>query len=87
MFLENLARILRRDREAVFTNDMAGLDPAIHRSSQELFSKRMDCRVEPGNDEMSPFAYASCNSTSGEHGVAVVHAQAYPDPRHRPAET
>src|SRR4051794_6780401 len=29
---------------------MRGLDPRIHRSSQE-FSKRMDCRVKPGNDE------------------------------------
>jgi hypothetical protein len=30
---------------------MAGLDPAIHQSSQEAFSsKQMDCRVKPGND-------------------------------------
>jgi hypothetical protein len=32
---------------------MPGLDPGIHRSSQEHFSKKMDCRVKPGNDEMS----------------------------------
>jgi hypothetical protein len=29
-----------------------GLDPWVHHSSQELFAKRMDCRVKPGNDEM-----------------------------------
>ena len=29
---------------------MAGLDPAIHPSSQEHFQKAMDCRVKPGND-------------------------------------
>jgi hypothetical protein len=32
---------------------MPGLDPGIHRSSQEVFSKSMDCRVKPGNDEYS----------------------------------
>jgi hypothetical protein len=32
---------------------IAGLDPAIHQSSQERFSKRMDGRVKPGHDEMS----------------------------------
>jgi hypothetical protein len=31
---------------------MAGLDPAIHLSSQESF-ELMDCRVKPGNDEKS----------------------------------
>jgi hypothetical protein len=34
---------------------MAGLDPAIHRPRQRTiaknFSKKMDCRVKPGNDE------------------------------------
>jgi hypothetical protein len=25
-------------------------DPGIHPSSQDHFSKKMDCRVEPGND-------------------------------------
>jgi hypothetical protein len=25
-------------------------DPGIHQSSQDHFSKKMDCRVEPGND-------------------------------------
>jgi len=29
---------------------MPGLDPGIHQSSQDHFSKKMDCRVEPGND-------------------------------------
>jgi hypothetical protein len=32
---------------------MAGLDPAIHPASQEEFSRKMDCRVKPGNDEVS----------------------------------
>jgi hypothetical protein len=30
---------------------MARLDPGIHPSSQEVFSKKMDCRVQPGNDD------------------------------------
>jgi hypothetical protein len=30
---------------------MPGLDPGIHPSSQKVFSKKMDCRVKPGNDE------------------------------------
>src|SRR5262249_49763873 len=29
-----------------------GLDPRVHHSLQELFAKRMDCRVKPGDDEM-----------------------------------
>jgi hypothetical protein len=29
---------------------MPGLDPGIHPSSPEDFSKKMDCRVKPGND-------------------------------------
>jgi hypothetical protein len=29
---------------------IAGLDPAIHRSSQEFLAKRMDARVKPGHD-------------------------------------
>jgi hypothetical protein len=32
---------------------MPGLDPGIHRSLQGRFSKQMDCRVKPGNDELS----------------------------------
>ena len=31
---------------------MPGLDPGIHRSSQD-FSKRMDHRVKPGDDVLS----------------------------------
>jgi hypothetical protein len=34
-----------------------GLDPWVHRSSQELFAKPMDCRVKPGND--SPVFYGN----------------------------
>jgi peptide/nickel transport system ATP-binding protein len=30
---------------------IAGLDPAIHQSSQESFSKEMDPRVKPGGDD------------------------------------
>jgi len=33
---------------------MPGLDPGIHLSLQDaLFSKKMDCRVEPGKDGVS----------------------------------
>jgi hypothetical protein len=28
-----------------------GLDPRIHQSSQTISSKRMGCRVKPGNDK------------------------------------
>jgi peptide/nickel transport system ATP-binding protein len=35
------------------TDVMAGLDPAIHPSSQESFSEAMDPRVKPGGDEIS----------------------------------
>jgi hypothetical protein len=31
---------------------MRGLDPRIHQSSKDVFSKTMDCRVKPGNDEL-----------------------------------
>jgi hypothetical protein len=31
---------------------MPGLDPGIHLASK-IFLKRMDCRVKPGNDELS----------------------------------
>jgi hypothetical protein len=34
-----------------YTVVMAGLDPAIHPSSQEFFSKEMDPRVKPGGDD------------------------------------
>jgi len=27
-----------------------GLDPRVHRSSQEVFAKKMDGRVKPGHD-------------------------------------
>jgi hypothetical protein len=39
---------------------MPGLDPGIHQSSQGRFSKQMDCRVKPGNDEVS-YAVAELN--------------------------
>jgi hypothetical protein len=32
---------------------MPGLDPGIHPASQQVLSKEMDCRVEPGNDGVS----------------------------------
>jgi hypothetical protein len=43
---------------------MAGLDPAIHQSPQRgAFSKKMDCRVKPGNDGlMTREAWESCNA-------------------------
>jgi len=28
-----------------------GLDPRVHRFSQELFAKKMDGRVKPGHDD------------------------------------
>src|SRR5215475_235360 len=61
-----------------------GLDPRVHHSSQELFAKRMDCRVisaftrvfdaMPGNDErgQDDLNYAmpiACVSTSREGKV------------------
>jgi hypothetical protein len=30
---------------------MRGLDPRIHQNEIGLFSKEMDCRVKPGNDD------------------------------------
>jgi hypothetical protein len=35
---------------------MPGLDPGIHPSSQEVLSKKMDCRVKPGNHVLTVFA-------------------------------
>jgi hypothetical protein len=48
----------RRGREVVSEVEMStlvmpGLDPGIHQSSQDHFLKKMDCRVEPGNDGVS----------------------------------
>jgi hypothetical protein len=31
---------------------MRGLDPRIHLLSKKVFSKRMECRVKPGNDDL-----------------------------------
>jgi hypothetical protein len=31
---------------------MPGLDPGIHLLAKKLSRRGMDCRVEPGNDEM-----------------------------------
>jgi hypothetical protein len=53
MFSAKLARMARRDREAMSANSATNtrvvprLDPGIHQPSQEHFWKRMDCRVEP----------------------------------------
>jgi hypothetical protein len=33
---------------------MAGLDPAIHRLCQKVFSKKMDARVKPEHDVEKP---------------------------------
>jgi hypothetical protein len=33
---------------------MPGLDPGIHFLSEKIFSKRMNCRVKPGNDDPDP---------------------------------
>jgi hypothetical protein len=49
---------------AATTIVMPGLDPGIHPSSQEAFSK-MDCRVKPGNDDAvdnSPDTWADIRS-------------------------
>src|SRR5262249_29990724 len=49
-----------------------GLDPRVHHSSQELFAKRMGCRVNPGNDEFTALDYAmplACVSTFRESKV------------------
>jgi hypothetical protein len=32
---------------------MPGLDPGIHQSSSQLFSKKMDRRVKPGDDDFN----------------------------------
>src|SRR6476646_717239 len=55
---QRLGRMARRGRERVSGAEMStlvmpGLDPGIHQSSRDHFSKKMDCRVEPGNDGMS----------------------------------
>src|SRR5216683_5767148 len=50
---------------AATTIVMPGLDPGIHPSSQEAFSKKMDCRVKPGNDDTvdnSPNTWADIRS-------------------------
>jgi hypothetical protein len=39
----------RRDHSLV----MPGLDPGIHQSSQDAYSKGMDCRVKAGNDGLT----------------------------------
>jgi hypothetical protein len=31
---------------------MRGLDPRIHLLCKKLFTKWMDCRVKPGNDDL-----------------------------------
>jgi hypothetical protein len=32
---------------------MPGLDPGIHRTSKNVLTTLMDCRVKPGNDEVN----------------------------------
>jgi hypothetical protein len=45
---------------------MPGLDPGIHPSSQEVLSKKMDCRIKPGNDVLSAFARQGPRFRAGE---------------------
>jgi hypothetical protein len=53
-FRQPRAEQAARSRRRVGKRDvMPGLDPGIHRSLQGRFSKQMDCRVKPGNDELS----------------------------------
>src|SRR5262249_55192477 len=71
-----------------------GLDPRVHHSSQELFAKRMGCRVNPGNDEIhrARLCYAACMRVHvpGEQGAAphrlpelrLRHAIGFHRPRH-----
>ena len=45
---------------------MPGLDPGIHRASYEAsFSKKMDCRVKPGNDD----CYTLIATSAGTHSL------------------
>jgi hypothetical protein len=37
-------------QRATYSAVMPGLDPGIHPVSQSVVSKKMDCRVKPGND-------------------------------------
>jgi hypothetical protein len=58
-FLAKLGHGVPRECEGMFgiemltqpTLVMPGLDPGIHPSSQQRFSKKMDHRVKPGDDE------------------------------------
>jgi peptide/nickel transport system ATP-binding protein len=54
----SLRDLLPEEETSVLTSPhppavMAGLDPAIHLSSQDSFSKAMDPRVEPGGDSLA----------------------------------
>jgi hypothetical protein len=42
---------------------MAGLDPAIHQSSQQVFSKAMGHRVKLGDDDLNWNCGAAANTT------------------------
>jgi hypothetical protein len=37
---------------------IAGLDPAIHQSSEKVVARRMDARVKPAHDDLAGFALA-----------------------------
>jgi hypothetical protein len=50
---------------------MPGLDPGIHHVSQEGLSKRMDCRVKPGNDSMKT---APSGMSRGRRHISVMDA-------------
>ena len=45
---------------------IAGLDPAIHRSSQELLRKKMDARVRPAHDSLAIEARRRCFQALGK---------------------
>jgi hypothetical protein len=61
-FLANLGRIAPRECEDVFCGRrkrnsvvMPGLDPGIHPFWRNAFTKKMDHRVKPGDDELKSF--------------------------------
>jgi len=40
---------------------IAGLDPAIHRSSEKVVARRMDARVKPAHDDLvTPLTLVMC---------------------------
>src|ERR1700736_4062755 len=68
---------------------MPGLDPGIHPSSQEVLSKRMDCRVKPGNDSSNllrqiihlPYPHPHVRKHVGQHRLDLLNRHAGLDAR------